>query len=338
MIIFLIFASLLAAVLPTLLLVWLIWLADRYEREPRRLLIAAFAWGALPAILLSLLVELVVGIPFNGGGLRDALVQSAMIAPIIEELVKGLALLGLIRFSRPEIDGVLDGVVYGALVGAGFAMTENFFYFVSAGGIADWALTVFLRAIIFGLNHIFYTSILGAAVGFALSQRNKTTRRIIILLGWALAMMVHAYHNFAVTLTDVYPALFFTTLLMSWGGALVMLLIVLASQQHERNSIQAYLDSPEATPLTPEDRKRLMAILPPIARFLPNFSWLPPARQRDNRLYQYVAELSLRRQRLPASPEAERLRLMQEIAGLQEKIGAIALARAKENAGKEHSA
>ena len=117
-----------------------------------------------------------------------------------------------------------------------------------------------------------------------------------------------------------------------------MLLIVLASQQRERNSIQAYLDSPEAAPLTPEDRQRLMAILPPVERFLPNFSWLPPARQRDNRLYQYVAELSLRRQRLPTSPEAERLRLMQEIAGLQEKIGAIAIAREKENAGEEHPA
>jgi len=331
-----ILASLLAAILPTIFLVWLIWWADRYEREPTRLLVAAFAWGALPAILLSLLAELAVGLPFNSGGLGDALTQTAVIAPVVEEMVKGLALLGLIRFSRAEIDGALDGIVYGALVGAGFAMTENFLYFASAGGTDAWALTVILRAFVFGLNHIFYTAIFGAAVGFAVGLRQKSTRIIIMLAGLLLAMTVHAFHNFAVTLTQDFPGLFEATLLMNWGGALVMLLIVLASLQRERNSIRAYLDSPEADPLTPEDRNRLLAILPPRQRFIPNFRWLPRARQRENRLYQYVAELSLRRQRLPGSPEAERQRLTREIAGLQKKIGAIALARAKENAGKEH--
>jgi len=330
--------SLLAAVLPTIFLVWLIWWADRYEREPAKLLIAAFTWGALPAIILSLIAELMAGAPFAGDGLGGALVQSAMIAPVVEEIVKGLALLGLIRFSRFEIDDTLDGVVYGALVGAGFAMTENFFYFISASGPGDWAVTVLLRGFIFGLNHIFYTAFFGAAVGLALGVGNKTVRKIIMLLGLGLAMTLHAFHNFAVTLTSVYPLLFVASVLMNWGGALVMLLIVLASLQRERNTIRAYLDSDDAAPLSPEDRRRLLAILPPRERLIPNFSWLSPASQRRNRLYQYVAELSLRRQRLTTSPEAERLRLTREIAGYQEKIQAIAAARAKADDGNRHSA
>ncbi len=322
--------SLLAATLPTLFLVWLIWWGDRYEREPTRLLIAAFLWGALPAVLLALLAELAVGLPFNGGSLGDSLVQTAMIAPVVEEIVKGLALLGLIRFARPEIDGILDGIVYGALVGAGFAMTENFLYFMSASGADAWALTVIFRAFVFGLNHIFYTAIFGAAIGLTAGMRNNAPRRIIMVAGLMLAMSVHAFHNFAVTLTQTFPPLLLATVLMNWGGALVMALIVLASLQRERNSIRAYLDSPEAASLTPEDRRRLLATLPPRQRFIPNFFWLPPARQRDNRLYQYVAELSLRRQRLPGSPEMDRLRLTREIAGLQAKIESIAIARQKD--------
>ncbi len=331
-------SSLLAAVLPTIFLVWLIWWADRYEREPTRLLIAAFAWGALPAILLALIAELAVGFPFDGGGLGDALVQTALIAPVVEEVVKGAALLGLIRFSRAEIDGVLDGVVYGALVGAGFAMTENFLYFMSSGDTGVWLLTVILRSFVFGLNHIFFTSIFGAAVGYAVALRSKSAARGVMLLGLLLAMGAHAFHNFAVTLTDAFPPLFLVTLLMNWGGALVMALIALASLQRERNGIRAYLDSPQAAPLSPEDRRRLLAILPPPQRFIPNFPWLPPARQRDNRLYQYVAELALRRQRLSGGDEAERQRLSREIAGLQEKIEAIAIARAKEEDEIHHAA
>lgn len=57
---------------------------------------------------------------------------------------------------RHEFDGVLDGLTYGAIIGFGFAMTENFLYFIGAfseGGFVDLTVLIFLRAVIFGLNH-----------------------------------------------------------------------------------------------------------------------------------------------------------------------------------------
>jgi len=320
-----VFFSLLAAVLPTILLVWLIWWADRYEREPTRLLVAAFVWGAIPAIILSLLVELVVGAPFMEGGLGNALAQTAVIAPVIEELIKGLALLGLIQFSRAEIDGMLDGIVYGALVGAGFAMTENFFYFVTSQQDM-WGTLVLLRAVVFGLNHIFYTAIFGAAIGYAVGVSNRRTRRLIMLFGLLLAMGVHAFHNFTVTLTSVYPTLFFASIIMNWGGALVMLFIILGALQKERNAIRSYLKSGEAPALPSDMVRSMLALLPPRERFVPDFPWLGSQRRQRNRLYQSVAELALRRQRLARSSGDTNARLQAEIADLQSTIQTLAAA------------
>jgi len=312
-----------AATLPTLFLVWMIWWADRYEREPVRLLSIAFWWGAIPAIAAALVIELIAGAPFDGSGLGNILMQSALIAPITEEAIKGLALLGLMKFARAEIDGVLDGIIYGALVGAGFAMTENFFYFLSSESAGDWAMTVFLRAFIFGLNHIFYTAIQGAVMGYALRFRHNGTRRLIMLAGLILAISIHAFHNFAVTLTETFPLIFLAAIVVSWGGALVMLLVVLTSLQKERKAIESYLSSDDAPPISAQIEKKLMATFPPKERLFPNWPWLPTKRRQENQLYQAIAEISLRRQRLNAARSDQRPRLEQEIAALQVTISSL---------------
>jgi len=313
-------ASILAATIPTLFLVWIIWWADRYEREPVRLLTSAFFWGAIPAIILAVIVELMAGTPFESEGIKNELIQSAIIAPIVEEAVKGMALLGLIRFARAEIDGVLDGVIYGALVGAGFAMTENFFYFLTTESVGDWATIVFLRAFLFGLNHIFYTAIQGAAVGYALRFNSKGTRKAIMLAGLILAMAAHAFHNFSVTITANFPPVCLASILMNWGGALVMLLIVLLSLQKERQAIKNYLSSDAAPPISQRTQKWLMSAFPPKERLFPNWPWLPDQRRQENQLYQAIAEISLRRQRLDTAREDQRPRLEKEIILLQKTI------------------
>ena len=48
-----------------------------------------------------------------------------MIAPIIEESLKGLAVLLVFLLFRKEFDSILDGIVYAAITALGFAATEN---------------------------------------------------------------------------------------------------------------------------------------------------------------------------------------------------------------------
>ena len=54
-------------------------------------------------------------------------VEAVYLAPVVEESVRGLAILLILWFQRRELDGVVDGLVYAGLAGAGFA-TENILY------------------------------------------------------------------------------------------------------------------------------------------------------------------------------------------------------------------
>jgi protease PrsW len=202
------FISLAAAVIPTVLYALAFYLADRYEREPVWLVVMAFTWGAIPAIVASLIGEILIGAPLVNapGSIAEAVVESAVVAPLVEELIKGIAVFLIYRFLRHEFDGVLDGLTYGALIGFGFAMTENFFYFVGAfaeGGFVDLTVLIFLRAVIFGLNHAFYTGLVGIGFGMARHAHSETARRGWIIAGFVAAILAHALHNLGASLSVV---------------------------------------------------------------------------------------------------------------------------------------
>ncbi len=141
--------TILAAVAPAVLYSLLIWWLDRYEKEPWGLLGATFVWGAIPAVCFALMGEFILEIPFSCvfGEAAGQVIGGSVVAPVVEEVVKGFAVFVVFLVFRREFDGLLDGIVYGALVGFGFGMTENAFYFVGGfleGGAADWLLVVFL--------------------------------------------------------------------------------------------------------------------------------------------------------------------------------------------------
>jgi len=113
----------------------LIYFLDLYEREPVSVAIAAFLWGAFAATALAL----------DAGGWNVVLSQltsptfaarwgPALTAPIVEETLKGAGLVLLYLIVRDEVDDVMDGFVYGALCGLGFAVVEDVVYFMAAFG------------------------------------------------------------------------------------------------------------------------------------------------------------------------------------------------------------
>lgn len=197
--------SIAAAVVPIAIYSLLMWWADRYEREPFWLMAVAFLWGAIPAVLLVIITHV-----FMGGSLEDGpltFVYACLEAPITEELVKGLAVLGLFIFHRKQFDGVLDGLVYGALVGFGFSMTEDFLYYLSAlseGGLAGLLPVMVLRGIFFALNHSVYTGLLGIGFGLASVARSRFKRVIWPVLGFVAAVICHSLHNFGSWLLETY--------------------------------------------------------------------------------------------------------------------------------------
>src|SRR5215469_10205601 len=123
--------ALLLALLPVPLLVAVVLLLDRLEPEPRGNLVLCFAWGAGVAALLAAIIN-TAGLLFitqpELGKSRGQFISATFGAPLVEETLKGAVLFWLLWRRRQEFDGPTDGIMYAAMVGLGFAMTENIGY------------------------------------------------------------------------------------------------------------------------------------------------------------------------------------------------------------------
>jgi len=109
--------SVLVTLIPSLVVIALLWWLDRYEKEPLWLLGIVFFWGAVPTIVLSLLAQIILDVPLTrvlGHSVLYPLTTMSIVAPLTEETFKALILLALFLFYRQEFDGVVDGILYGA--------------------------------------------------------------------------------------------------------------------------------------------------------------------------------------------------------------------------------
>ncbi len=311
--------SLAAAILPTIVYVLIFYWVDRYEREPLWLVSVAFLWGAVPAIIVSIIGELLLGQSWVSGPstIAGTLIEGAIIAPVVEESVKAIALILIFLFMRHEFDGVLDGVVYGALIGFGFAMTENFFYFVGAydeGGYADLSMVIFLRAILFGLNHAFYTGLTGIGLGLARVTRNPTAAWTWAIFGFIAAMVTHSLHNLGASLAAVTIVGFGLSLIVAAAGILLVIVAILLAWQHERRSIRQELAEEVGVLLTASEYEEITR------------RWRNPllargsaAREQGQRWHDLV-ELALKKNRLRQGAGRETKSLMTEITELREGL------------------
>lgn len=238
--------AILGALIPTTFYVVFVWWLDRYEKEPIWLLALAFFWGAGPAAILSFIFELLVDAPLHNlgeGGIAGHLLSVNVSAPIIEESFKGIALIGLVLLFHDEFDDVLDGIIYGAMIGFGFAFTENlvgyFLPILSGQGISAGLVNIFLRTVVFGSNQGFWTAITGTAVGYARLSQTWGRRLLVPIGGWALAVLLHSLHNAGASMVGQTLCLsLILTLMLNWGGVLLLLLVAFSAQRRERGWIE----------------------------------------------------------------------------------------------------
>lgn len=196
------FFSFILALAPVPVLLAAVLALDRMEPEPRSNLIFAFAWGLGVAVLVAGVVNSLNLHYIEGAAGLDPTkarnIAATFGAPVVEETMKGLVLLGLLRWKRAELDGPTDGIIYASMVGLGFAMSENVSYYVAAlnseQGVQGLAVTVVLRGILSPFAHPLFTSMIGVAVAYA-AQRSGSERVFIILAGWIGAMLLHGMWN-----------------------------------------------------------------------------------------------------------------------------------------------
>ncbi|WP_205475030.1 PrsW family intramembrane metalloprotease [Nocardioides sp. SYSU D00038] len=192
-------ATVLAAVPVVPLVLCYLWL-DRYEPEPRRLLLMGLLWGAFVATFSAVVVQGIGGV-FAGVSEEASL---AVVAPVSEEATKGLFLLLLLWWRRAELDGILDGLVYAGMVGIGFAFTENILYLAAAyngtdgtgpGGTTALTATFVVRCLFSPFAHPLFTAFTGLGVGIAVMSSSRGKRLVAPLVGYLLAVMTHALWN-----------------------------------------------------------------------------------------------------------------------------------------------
>jgi RsiW-degrading membrane proteinase PrsW (M82 family) len=185
---------------------------DRWEPEPSRLLWLGFAWGACVATITALLINNTaeaVGDMLLGQGSGDK-VSALLSAPLFEEAAKGAFLLGILLLRRAEFDGVIDGIVYAGFVAAGFAFTENVYYFGRAfaeNGFGDTTTpgvvaAFILRGVLAPFTHPLFTCMIGVGIGVAASTSNRRMRVFAPVTGYLGAVALHALWNGSATLGD----------------------------------------------------------------------------------------------------------------------------------------
>lgn len=274
------------------------WL-DRYEKEPKVLLAAAFLWGAIIAAGLAFVINTLLGLGIYLVTASDVLTEwstDIFLAPVVEESLKGLALLILFLTFRSEFDSLLDGAVYGGMIGLGFGASENFYYiyahgYQEQGWLGLWMLA-FIRIVLVGWQHAFYTAFSGIGLAWARLQRNSLLRLMGVLSGFALAILTHSVHNTLATLAD-----FWLVIPVDWLGWLGMLILLIFLIRHEQYLLKVHL-AEEVTSglLTAQEYATAISSL---AQSKARFQAMTRGNLRQTmRFYQLCAELAHKKEQL----------------------------------------
>ncbi|MFB1065968.1 PrsW family intramembrane metalloprotease [Natrinema sp. H-ect4] len=197
------------SIVPAGLLAAYIWYADITTSEPLWLLVVTF----LLAVLFATFAALVNSYSRALLGISGVLFFYLIVGPI-EETVKLLAV-QVFAYRNDSFNAVIDGAVYGAVAGLGFAAIENALYISRVIGEANPETNIFVTAsgiatvrALAGPGHVIYSAIAGYYLGLA--KFNRDYAGPIVLKGLLVAAFVHGTYNVTVGIvpgivTDLLP-------------------------------------------------------------------------------------------------------------------------------------
>lgn len=184
----------LSSVAMTVVVLAYLWL-DRWEPEPRRLLVFAFLWGASVAVVVSTVLELTLEF-LTRTEASFGFASTAIVAPLVEEAAKGAFLLLMMTGRRrDEMNSLTDCLVYAGLVGAGFAWLEDIVYIGGGASVSESVLTAAMRLIMAPFAHPLFTTMIGLGAYFALRERSAAAKACFLVLGYLAAVIMHGLWN-----------------------------------------------------------------------------------------------------------------------------------------------
>lgn len=201
----------LLAIAPAVFWLWYFYNKDRYEPEPLSWILMVYVLG----IAVTIPVAFIEGV--IGEVLPEFLIV-VMVAPVVEESGKYLVVRKTV-YESGEFDEPVDGIIYAAAAGLGFATLENVIYVFSAleTSLVLALQTGLVRALISVPGHVLFSAMWGYALGKARFLPAEK-RPGVIATGLILAMGSHALFNlllfdaigFAVLILVVVPLFWFS--------------------------------------------------------------------------------------------------------------------------------
>jgi protease PrsW len=259
--------GMLLAALVTLFLTAIIRRLDLFEDEPGGMLVAAYVWGFVVAPTLVVVANDHLIAVFERVGLASW--SAAVVGPTDEELVKVLGVVLVLYAGRAHVTRPLNGLVYGAMVGLGFEVSENISYVVQ-GALMDpnsdavGAIQVGLGRILVGLGgHAMFTAIAGFGVAYALVAFGApVARRILVAVGaYALAWVLHFAWNAPETFFPSSEAGAFASVVVKYVVLVLAFVLVYRYARHvDHRWFEAVLADQPDDVVTPGEREALRSV------------------------------------------------------------------------------
>jgi protease PrsW len=182
--------------LPPLALVLGLWWLDRYEKEPVQFLGLAFLFGAIATALIAVGLEHLFGVSSSLVGQASVPRSELGVGtPVLEEVARCLTIAALLFLVRHELDDLLDGLIYGAVVGLGLDAAANFVSISQTPTVGNTDPALF-GTMIGGLNQAFYGALIGVAFAYARRAPSFAHAAAASAAGVLLAIGFHLLHDY----------------------------------------------------------------------------------------------------------------------------------------------
>ena len=190
---------LLLSILPSIILLVVVWKGDRYEKEPPGLLIKLFLLGSLTTIsafIIEFLFENVILSFMNQQGILFALIDNFLVVAVAEEAGKYFVL-KKVTWKHPAFNFTFDAVVYAVAVSLGFATLENILYLID--GSVFLALS---RALFSVPGHFIDALYMGYYYGlarFSDAYNDDRLTKINLRLAFWVPVLIHGFYDFCLS-------------------------------------------------------------------------------------------------------------------------------------------
>ncbi len=204
------------AVLPAIILLFYVNQQDKLQREPTKNLVKAFFYGCL-----SVFVSLLISVPAMRLGLFSNIIVSfsdafrtAFFGAAIPEETAKLVMLWLFLRKCKDFDERMDGIVYGACVGLGFASFENIEYLFASG--SQWVTVGLSRSITAIPAHFGFAVIMGYYFSLYYFDRYRAPGAGLKM--WLYPVLLHGAYDWIAMSQEVNPDL---------GGVIGLLILLI---------------------------------------------------------------------------------------------------------------